>query len=345
MRNPIELTFFLLLLSTSLYSQCPLEEAVDFKTVDINGDSIHLFELLESEHKYVLIDFFYADCGPCQNSAPSINEAFEYFGCGDFDVAFISISDRDSDSICHIFDETYGVRFTTISGIEGGGTQIANQYEIQAFPTVILIAPDLSIVEQDIYPIPTAGHIINPLEIYEIEQNECIDDTIDAQFMSDTNTICKGQMIKFTNHSTGPIEQFEWYFEGGNPQTSTLENPEILYTTAGTFDVKLLISNQYQTDTLWLDDHIRVEDCSGVGFIRPYKMNISPNPGNGVFKVTFPENGAFDVQVFDITGQEVFTTQLSTELNQLDISHLNPGVYIIVTYHRNVQMKERVVVE
>lgn len=345
MRNQLAHIFFLLLLSPMLYSQCPLEEAIDFKTVNINGDSIHLFELLETENKYVLIDFFYADCAPCQNSAPFINEAYEYFGCGDFDVEFISISERDSDSICHIFDETYGVHFSTISGIEGGGSQIANQYEIRAFPTVILIAHDLRIVEQDIYPIPNAGHIINPLEIYGIEQNECIDYTIDAQFSSDTNTICNGQMIQFTNHSIGPIEQVKWYFEGGSPPSSTLENPEILYNSAGTFYVQLLISNQYQTDTLRLDDYISVQDCSGIGSIRPYRMIISPNPGNGVFKVSLPENGVFQVQVFDITGQVVFTSQFSAGLNDMDISYLNKGVYILIANNGSVHLKERVVIK
>lgn len=164
----------LMFYSFSLKAQTPLDMAVDFETVDINGKNIHLFEILEDENKYVLIDFFFANCGPCQNSAPYVNEAFEYFGCGDFDVEFIAISDRDSDAVCHEFDDTYGVTYTTISGMEGNGAEIVSNYQIQAFPSIILIDPQGNIVEQDIYPIVDEFSIINPLESYGITQNTCL---------------------------------------------------------------------------------------------------------------------------------------------------------------------------
>lgn len=169
--------FFLLAImigGANVMGQTPLEEAVDFETTDINENSVHLFELLEDQNKFVVIDFFFASCGPCQNSAPYVNEAFEYFGCGDFDVEFISISDRDSDAVCHEFDETYGVTYTTISGIEGNGAEIVSNYQIQAFPTIILIDPEGNIVEQDIYPIVNEYSVINPLESYGIIQSTCL---------------------------------------------------------------------------------------------------------------------------------------------------------------------------
>jgi|GEM_PF-5405944 peroxiredoxin len=63
-----------------LAAQSPLDEAVDFKTVDIHGDSVQLFKVLDQENKYVLLNFYYADCEPCQHTAPFIRQAYEYFG-------------------------------------------------------------------------------------------------------------------------------------------------------------------------------------------------------------------------------------------------------------------------
>ena len=39
-------------------AQTPLTEAVDFSAKDINGVTHHLFDLLDNQNKYVLIDFF-----------------------------------------------------------------------------------------------------------------------------------------------------------------------------------------------------------------------------------------------------------------------------------------------
>jgi len=39
-------------------SQTPLEQAVDFSSKDINGVTRHLFDILDNQNQYVLIDFF-----------------------------------------------------------------------------------------------------------------------------------------------------------------------------------------------------------------------------------------------------------------------------------------------
>jgi len=155
-----------------LQSQTPLTEAVDFTATDVHGHTWNLFELLDSG-QYVVIDFFFCACGPCQIAAPKINESFEYFGCNSGDVNYFAMDTGDDDAACILFDETFGVTYPTISGVEGGGTAICNAYGIGAYPTVILIAPDRTILEQDIWPIATAQTIIDVLEGHGLEQHDC----------------------------------------------------------------------------------------------------------------------------------------------------------------------------
>jgi thiol-disulfide isomerase/thioredoxin len=169
-----KITLLVLVLATFLISsaQTPLTTAVDFTATDVEGHEVNLFEILDGG-QYVLIDFFYTTCGPCQIAAPKVNEVFHYFGCNSGDVVFLAIDNGDTDAECIAFDETYGVEYPTISGVEGGGNAICSAYGIGAYPTIVLIAPDHSIAEQDIWPIATPQVLIDALEVHGLSQNEC----------------------------------------------------------------------------------------------------------------------------------------------------------------------------
>ena len=156
-----------------LKAQCPLTQAIDFTATDCHGTEVHLFDILDGG-QYVLIDFFFTSCGPCQQATPKVVESYYAMGCNMHDVFYMEISDRDSDAACQNWANTYGVEYPTIGGPAGGSTICGtSMYNIPAFPTVILIAPDRSIVIQDLWPINNAQTIINALEQHGIQQHEC----------------------------------------------------------------------------------------------------------------------------------------------------------------------------
>ena len=165
--------FLALAIGFGLKAQCPLTQAVDFTATDCHGTEVHLFDILD-RGQYVLIDFFFANCGPCQQATPKVVESYYAFGCNQYDVFYMEISDRDSDAVCQNWCQNYGVEYPTISGPAGGSTICGtSMYNIPAFPTVILIAPDRSIVIQDLWPINNAQTIITALEQHGIQQHEC----------------------------------------------------------------------------------------------------------------------------------------------------------------------------
>ena len=63
-----------------------------------------------------------------------------------------------------------------------------------------------------------------------------------ASITADTTSGCLPFSVQFAANSPNG-ESFEWIFEGGAPDSSTLENPSILYEEAGTFDVILIVTN------------------------------------------------------------------------------------------------------
>ena len=167
-------TLFLLIaiaLGMGVKAQCPLTTAVDFTATDIHGTEIHLFDILDSG-QYVLIDFFYYNCSACNATVPMMVQSYQAFGCNMHDVFYMEISDRDSDALCQSWTTNYGVEYPTISGTAGGAA-IDNQYGISSYPTIILIAPDHSIVINDLWPINNVQNIITALESHGVTQQSC----------------------------------------------------------------------------------------------------------------------------------------------------------------------------
>ena len=154
-----------------LKAQCPLTQAVDFTATDVHGTEVHLFDILDGG-QYVLIDFFFTTCGPCQQATPKVVESYYAMGCNMHDVFYMEIATGDSEAACLNWVNTYGVEYPTISGA-AGGTGICNQYQIPAYPTLIVIAPDHSIVIQDLWPINNAQTIITTLEGLGLQQHDC----------------------------------------------------------------------------------------------------------------------------------------------------------------------------
>jgi len=166
----------LLLLTTlalhALQAQVKPTQAVDFIAIDIEGNTRDLFDVLDNQNKYVAIEFFFDEPASI-GVAPKVQGAYEYFGCGEYDVQFLAMNYGESNADCLNFIQENGMTYITISGQEGGGTAICNTYEITAYPTLMLIAPDHTIVEQDIWPISSAQTIIDIFEAYGIEEHSC----------------------------------------------------------------------------------------------------------------------------------------------------------------------------
>ena len=210
MKKLITLTLALAL-GFGLKAQCPLTQAVDFTATDCHGTEVHLFDILDGGQA-VLIDFFFTTCGPCQQATPKVVESYYAMGCNMHDVFYMEIATGDSEAACLNWVNTYGVEYPTISGA-AGGTGICNQYQIGAYPTVILIAPNRQIVIQDLWPISTAQDIISALEAQGLQQHDCNEPAGELTITPDT--------LWFSE--AGQIEQF--FINNGTNSDITIAEP------------------------------------------------------------------------------------------------------------------------
>jgi len=81
---------------------------------------------------------------------------------------------------------------------------------------------------------------------------------LDANFYASPTTVCAGSTVNFTDISTGSIDSWSWTFEGGNPATSTLQNPMVTYPSVGTFNVQLTVTSGGSNSTEFKADYITV---------------------------------------------------------------------------------------
>jgi PKD repeat protein len=98
------------------------------------------------------------------------------------------------------------------------------------------------------------------------EKEEAPDAAFSASEGSSTNTAIT---INFTDNSSNSPSDWLWTFEGGTPATSTEKNPTVTYSTSGTFDVTLEVTNDGGSNQVTMTDYINI-----VKFINPTHTDI-----------------------------------------------------------------------
>ncbi len=104
---------------------------------------------------------------------------------------------------------------------------------------------------------------------------------------SDLNIIAPFQ-VDFKNTSQGENTIFKWYF--GDGDSSNITNPTHIYTKAGKFDVKLIVSDGNYSDTLNKAAYITVKLPLLANF------EVSNNIGETPFKVQFSDKSTGDIK-------------------------------------------------
>lgn len=132
-------------------------------------------------------------------------------------------------------------------------------------------------------------------------------------FNASATVIAPNTSVNFTDNTWGPyLASWEWTFEGGEPATSSLQNPTVTYNQTGTFDVTLTVTNEDgQVETITKPDYIIVREsynmhngtittCDAMFYDnggpngdysnrKNYTMTIMPSESNHLIRVEFTE--------------------------------------------------------
>lgn len=176
---------------------------------------------------------------------------------------------------------------------------------------------------------------------------------ITANFTADYTTVCNGGSVNFSDLSSGMVTSWNWTFEGGNPFTSTDQNPTITYDTPGGYSVSLSVSDGLNISTKTITNMITVEDCTGINENGLATLNIYPNPGVDVIHIDImvDKGQGYTLTLKNLLGQTIRTIEGNgtgmQENLRADISNIPEGQYIMgisttsgtVSYHKFIVSK------
>ena len=151
-----------------------------------------------------------------------------------------------------------------------------------------------------------------------------------ANFTADTTEIEEGGVVHFTDLSENATA-WEWYFEGGYPETSTEQNPSILYKNEGVFDVKLIVNNEIGSDEILKEDYITViPDTVTVVELPEFKIKIFPNPVSQKSVLTIETDVLLHkIEVINLPGVVVKTAYPQACSHIFPVSGIEPGIYFM----------------
>lgn len=241
----ILLSIFALMSFTAVYAQ----DAPDFTVTDTHGTVHNLYADYLDKGKTVVLDMFFVDCPPCQGMAPFMEQAYQDYGGGQGDVQFISLTGdpngTDNDAYVIGFEELYGLTFPAVS-TDGGSLETIQPYingtwgQFLGYPTIAVIAPDRS-VTFDVWG-----------SSYEDTYNLLIDAIAATGATGETGpeplnitlpseATCAGNSVVFTSNYDDAT--YSWDFPNGEPATSTEANPAVIYSSPGTYQAILTITD------------------------------------------------------------------------------------------------------
>ena len=133
-----------------------------------------------------------------------------------------------------------------------------------------------------------------------------VEDALTANFEANITTTCPDGSVNFTDLSQGDPISWLWTFEGGDPASSTDQNPQgIIYATAGTFDVTLEVTSTNSTDTYTISDYINVLENVEVEAIVTASSEEICAGEEATFNVVVDNGGATPAYLWKLNGVEV----------------------------------------
>lgn len=129
-------------------------EPVVFEGVTENGDAVGSDDYAG---KVLVVNFWYANCGPCRAEAPDLEEAYQSFDGQD--VAFLGINTSDSADAAAAFAQTFEVTYPSLITVDDRAVKLAfaDKTPIQATPTTLVLDGEGRVAGRIIGQLPEAS--------------------------------------------------------------------------------------------------------------------------------------------------------------------------------------------
>ncbi|MFL5762959.1 MAG: PKD domain-containing protein [Bacteroidia bacterium] len=149
---------------------------------------------------------------------------------------------------------------------------------------------------------PTGGTAART-RVYSFQLPTCAAVTPVAAFSGTPTTVCAGGTVNFTDLSTNSPTSWSWTFPGGTPSSSTSQNPSVVYSTPGTYNVTLMATNGAGSNSVTQTGYITVNAVPAT----PTLSSSSPDCVGQTISLTGPTVAG---ATYSWTGPSSFTSAL-----------------------------------
>lgn len=156
-----------------------------------------------------------------------------------------------------------------------------------------------------------------------------------ADFEVNQDVVCENQLVQYNDLSYFNPITFNWSFAGGDPITSTFQNPTVTYALAGRYDVSLTVGDNTNVVSNFKPDFMTVleergpasptgEDFEFLGDLEDHGWFVD-NGSTGAGWFAYPNAGSGSVRSMYYDAHGNGNSKFSVESSTYDLSNLTTG--------------------
>lgn len=241
--------------------------------------------------------------------------------------------------------DTLGIVINNASSTTYGETLGSIQYMGTWYSAITFLTPD------DYEP------IFAPIVSYPIA----------TDYTSAPASICEGQTVNFTNTTTpaaltNRMANWNVFVDYFNYPSSTVvdstyawdmddasaaiwsTNASHAFATANTYNVGLYtMGGFWKSCTDSKITPLTVTVCTGINEENKDAISVYPNPSNGLFTINMNTTSKSIIEVYNVIGEVVYTSQVTGTTATVDLSSLEAGVYSLKVTANNTNVVKSIV--
>lgn len=155
-------------------------------------------------------------------------------------------------------------------------------------------------------------------------------ETLNPAFSSNLQEVVAGENVVFKDESMGSPSKWNWYFEGGTPESSILFSPTVTYDVPGTYSVRLVVGRGDDSVEIVREKYITVNYPSEIVVDFTCDKTIGTNEDS--FKFEDKSTGHPSEWLWEFTSDKG-TVVKSTEQNPM--LKFEPGIYSLKLTAKN----------
>ncbi len=179
------------------------------------------------------------------------------------------------------------------------------------------------------------------------KKHSILSTAIFANFMANPSITSTGEIVQFSDLSSGFPDYWKWEFEGGNPPISFDQNPTVTYNQMGAYGVKLTASNSFTSDSMEQLGFILV-NANGIEISDlNQEVLVYPIPSSGEFNIQLSEESSSNIPftVTNVYGQAIMSSVIKegNKQHEIDLSPFESGSYLLTMYFSSGPVHQKLI--